>query len=66
MSLYKNIRYLWLKCKLPNNSYASLQNQQIISRLKADTEIEKGSEINLFFDIRKMYFFDKLTGAKLK
>jgi multiple sugar transport system ATP-binding protein len=47
-------------------AYIQLQNQQIISRLKADTEIEKGSKINLYFDIHKMYFFDKLTGANLR
>ncbi len=47
-------------------AYILLQNQQIISRLKANAEIEKGSKINLYFDIRKMYFFNKLTGANIK
>lgn len=47
-------------------AYILLQEQQIISRLKADAEIEKGSKINLYFDISKMYFFDKVTGVVIK
>ena len=44
-------------------AYIQLQDQQIISRLKPDAEIIEDSLINLYFDIAKMYFFDKLTGA---
>ena len=63
-----------LKCKiefiekLGHEIYAYIQfdEQQIIARLKADAEITKGSMIDLYFDISKMYFFDKLTGANLQ
>ncbi|MCK5134929.1 MAG: sn-glycerol-3-phosphate ABC transporter ATP-binding protein UgpC [Bacteroidales bacterium] len=53
--------------KLGHEIYAYFQigEQQIISRLKPDVEIRKGSMINLFFDIGKMYFFDKLSGENL-
>ncbi len=47
-------------------AYIVLGDQQIISRLKPDAEIMKGRTINLYFDISKMYFFDKLTGANLQ
>lgn len=51
--------------KLGHEMYAfiQLQDNQIISRLKPDAEIKKGSRLNLYFDISKMYFFDKLTGV---
>ena len=47
-------------------AYVVIGDQQIISRLKPDAEIMKGSMIDLHFDIRKMYFFDKSTGASLQ
>ncbi len=47
-------------------AYIQLQDQQIISRLKPDAEIMKGSRINLYFDIRKMYFFDTITGVCIR
>ena len=47
-------------------AYIQLQDQQLISRLKPDAEIITDSMINLYFDINKMYFFDKLTGANLQ
>jgi multiple sugar transport system ATP-binding protein len=47
-------------------AYFQLQDQQLISRLKYDAEIMKGSLVSFYFDIRKMYFFDKLTGVNLK
>ncbi|MEN8227949.1 MAG: sn-glycerol-3-phosphate ABC transporter ATP-binding protein UgpC [Bacteroidota bacterium] len=46
-------------------AYFHLGDQQVISRLKPDAEIMKGSMINFCFDNHKMYFFDKLTGAKI-
>ncbi|KPL17029.1 MAG: hypothetical protein AMS23_01175 [Bacteroides sp. SM1_62] len=47
-------------------AYLQLQDQQIISRLKYDAEIMKGRVTDFYFDIRKMYFFDKYTGANLQ
>jgi len=47
-------------------AYFQLQDQQLISRLKYDAEIMKGSLVSFYFDIGKMYFFDKLTGVNLK
>ena len=47
-------------------AYIQLHDQQLISRLKPDAEIITDSLINLYFDINKMYFFDKLTGANLQ
>lgn len=46
-------------------AYIQLQDQQIISRLKPDADIIEDSLIELYFDIAKMYFFDKLTGATI-
>lgn len=46
-------------------AYIQLKDQQLISRLKPDAEITKGSMTNFYFDISKMYFFDKLTGVCL-
>lgn len=62
-----------LKCKiefiekLGHEIYAYIQfdDQQLIARLKPDDEIIKGSMIDLYFDINKMYFFDKLSGIKI-
>jgi len=47
-------------------AYIQLHDQQLISRFKPDAEIITESLINLYFDINKMYFFDKLTGANLQ
>jgi multiple sugar transport system ATP-binding protein len=47
-------------------AYFQLQDQQLISRLKYDAEIMKGSLVNFYFDIGKMYFFDKATGVNLR
>jgi len=75
-NIYKQIddnekNYAMLNCeiqfieKLGHEMYAfiQLQDKQIISRLKPDAEIKKGSRLNLYFDISKMYFFDKSTGV---
>jgi len=53
--------------KLGHEIYAYIQfeNQQIIARLKPDSEIVKGSVTELYFDKQKMYFFDKLTGERI-
>ncbi len=53
--------------KLGHEIYAYVQfdDQQIIARLKPDSEIVKGSMTELFFDMQKMYFFDKLTGERI-
>lgn len=77
-NIYKQIddnkkNYAMLDCeiqfieKLGHEMYAfiQLQDKQIISRLKPDAEIKKGSRLNLYFDISKMYFFDKSTGVCL-
>jgi multiple sugar transport system ATP-binding protein len=66
--------YTVIKCKiefiekLGHEIYAYLQfdDKQIIARLKPDAEIAKGSMIDLYFDISKMHFFDKLTGEIIK
>ncbi len=47
-------------------AYIVLGDQQIISRLKPDAEIMRGSMIDLYFDMRKMYFFDAITGVCLR
>jgi len=47
-------------------AYIQLQDQQLISRLKPDAEIITDSMTNLYFDINKMYFFDKQTGENLQ
>jgi len=46
--------------------YIQLENEQIISRLKPDAEPVEGSRINLYFDIAKMYFFDKISGVCIR
>lgn len=53
--------------KLGHEIYAYVQigTQQIIARLKPDSEIEKGSQTKLYFDMKKIYFFDKLTGERI-
>jgi multiple sugar transport system ATP-binding protein len=67
----KEFRALTLKVefieKLGHEIYAYVQfdDQQIIARLKPDSEIVKGSMTKLFFDMQKMYFFDKLTGERI-
>lgn len=70
----KRKKYAVLNCeiqfveKLGHEIYAfiQLQDRQIISRLKPDTEVETGSITNLYFDISKMYFFDKLSEITIK
>jgi multiple sugar transport system ATP-binding protein len=47
-------------------AYIQLQDHQLISRLKPDAEIITDSLIYLYFDINKMYFFDKQTGENLQ
>ena len=47
-------------------AYSQLAEKQIISRLKPETDIIKGSEIDLYFDISKMHFFDPVTGKTVK
>jgi len=46
--------------------YIQLENQQIISRLKSDAEVEEGISIKLYFNIGKMYFFDKASGECIR
>ena len=45
--------------------YFKLQNKQIISRIKSDNSLQKGEEIDLLFNIKKMYFFDSETGERI-
>jgi len=53
--------------KLGHEIYAYVQfgDQQIIARLKPDSEIVKGSITKLYFDTKKIYFFHKLTGERI-
>lgn len=46
--------------------YFQLQNKQLISRLKSDSSLKKDDEIDLFFNIQKMHFFDKETELRIK
>jgi multiple sugar transport system ATP-binding protein len=47
-------------------AYFQLQEQQLISRLKYDADISKGSTVDFYFDTGRMYFFDKKTGGNLQ
>ncbi len=40
-------------------------SQQIIARLKPDSEIVKGSMTELYIDTKKIYFFHKLSGERI-
>ena len=46
-------------------AYFKIDNQQLIARLKPDTDIMKGTMTDLYFDMEKMYFFDKHTGENI-
>ncbi|GBD88519.1 sn-glycerol-3-phosphate import ATP-binding protein UgpC [bacterium BMS3Abin03] len=45
--------------------YFTICSTQIIARVKAVDKPETGSEIDLFFDLAKLYFFDKNTGKRI-
>ena len=47
-------------------AYSQLAEKQIISRLKPESDILKGSEIDLYFDISKMHFFNPATKKAIK
>ena len=44
-------------------AFTKLNNNEIVSRLKHDVEIMIDKLTELFLDINKMYFFNKITGA---
>jgi len=46
-------------------AYVHIGDQQIIARLKPDSKIVKGSKTQLYLDMKKIYFFDKLTGERI-
>lgn len=47
-------------------AYSQLAEKQIISRLKPETDIIKGSEIDLYFDISKMHFFNSVSRKAIR
>ncbi|MCB9352490.1 MAG: sn-glycerol-3-phosphate ABC transporter ATP-binding protein UgpC [Lewinellaceae bacterium] len=61
--------YAVLNCKiqfverLGHESFAFflLQDKQLVARLKPEEPIRPGEEVDLFFEVDKMHFFDKVT-----
>jgi multiple sugar transport system ATP-binding protein len=67
-------RFASVKCKIEFieklgheiYAYFQFQDQQLIARLKPDSKAGKGMMTELHFDISKMYFFNTLTGERIR